>query len=243
MFAQICTQIRESIYGITGVTQISKGMVNYSNGTAFMISPGYLVTTSHGIHIEGNPQKPVHKHIDVIRAPDVGQSMEDVKLIAEDTYRDVALLKIDNPRSDAHVTLVRDKVRIGTPCGSLGFPLAEVEFIGGNKHYHLTERFQGASISAHRREVNPPKPDLHYCETDSLMYGGSSGCPGFLVEGDVWGMQTKSLIEGLKPKIVKGKKGKEARPNPTIPGPRMAISLWVPSSEIIGFVRKYGINV
>jgi uncharacterized protein (DUF983 family) len=51
------------------------------------------------------------------------------------------------------------------------------------------------------------------------MYGGSSGCPGFTVNGNVFGMHVATVSDGAA----------------TNNSSRLAISLWVPSMDIISF--------
>lgn len=231
MFQKACSKIRNSVYGIIGTSQVDKKGITCSNGTAFMIAPSILVTAAHLIHVENDPQKAVHQTFEVIRAPDIGQKMEKANLIAEDSFRDVALLQIDNPRSSYCVTLEPSPVLIGTRCGSLGFPLATVNFAKTGKMFNLVERFQGANISAFVTPVNLLGQKHSFYETDSLMYRGSSGCPGFLANSKVFSMHNKAVIESQK-----------AKPNsPTNIQPqsetRLAISIWVPSIDIINFAR------
>ena len=236
MFSQACSEIRNAIYGVVGTSQVGVNMVNCTNATAFMIAPGVLATAAHFIHIENDPTKPVHETFEAIRAPDVGQKMENAQLIAEDSTRDLALLRINNPRSEVCVTLEPDEVAIGTSCGSLGFPLAQIVFTQTGKMFNLIERFQGANISAFHTQVDPSGRQLPYYETDALMYKGSSGCPGFLVNGNVFGMHVRSAIE--KPRRAADAPDAEEQPET-----RLAISLWVPSMDIIAFALDNGIEL
>lgn len=114
----------------------------------------------------------------------------------------------------------------GTSCGSLGFPLANVRPRGGGVHYSAFERFQGAYISNYIRDTSRSRP-LFWYETDSLMYNGSSGCPSFLINGNVIGMQSNTLTERSQQR-----RGESSR---------IAISRWVPSTDIIDFAKKNGI--
>ena len=64
-------------------------------------------------------------------------------------------------------------------------------------------------------------------ETELLMYGCSSGCPGFLVDGRVFVMQSNTLTaETLSDDESK----------------RLVIAWHVPSTEIIAYARSSGIN-
>lgn len=234
MFSKACSQVRESIYGVLGMSQINAKRVNYTNATAFMIAPEVLCTAAHFVHVENNPSKPVHTSFEVIRMPDIGQKMETAQLIAEESTRDIALLRINNPRSNTCVSLEAKRVPIGTSCGSSGFPLAQVVFTKTGRMFNLVERFQGASISAFL--TDPSGQQLSYYETDALMYRGSSGCPGFITNGNVFGMHIRSRIEKPKGTSSSVKQMGQAET-------RLAISIWVPSMDIINFAKTHGIVV
>ncbi|TLY22998.1 MAG: trypsin-like peptidase domain-containing protein [Nitrospirae bacterium] len=234
MFAKSSATVRASVYGVLGVSQVAPNQVNATNGTAFMISPGVLVTAAHFVHVENDPTKPVHTQFEAIRAPDIGQPMERASLIAEDRVRDVALLRLQNPRSSVTVALNTARVPIGTSCGSLGFPLASVVFNPVGRVVNLTERFQGANVSAFHTQQHPSGRALDFYETDALMYSGSSGCPGFLADTLVFGMHVASVIEGANQIQNKGATRLTAR---------LAISLWVPSVDIVSFARANGVAI
>jgi hypothetical protein len=236
MFAQACSEIRNAIYGVLGTSKAAVNRVNCTSATAFMISPGVLATAAHFVHVENDPSKPVHTVFEVIRAPDVGQRMENAQLIAQDSIRDLALLRIENPRSNACVTLEPQRISTGTSCGSLGFPLAQVIFSQTGKMFNLVERFQGASISAFLTSSDPSGRRLSYYETDALMYKGSSGCPGFLQNANVFGMHIRSVVEAPKDPPL-------PTAAPAQPEIRLAISIWVPSMDIHSFARDNGIRI
>jgi len=229
-FSRACSQIRKAVYGIKAFSQIDPNQFNISTGTAFMIAPGVLITCAHLCHIENNPSRPRQSTFQVIRAPDIGQQMESCIFLAEDTERDIALLKIDNPRSTRCVKLTKRRITPGTPVGSIGFPLA---FINSNTGvFHLIERFQGAYISSFHPVTTPTGRELYSYETDALMYKGSSGCPGFLVNGEVFGMHNASIIN--QPRVSERERQQEIR---------LAISLWVPAEDIIKFAKNNNIEI
>ncbi len=60
------------------------------------------------------------------------------------------------------------------------------------------------------------------------MYNGSSGCPGFIENGNVWGMHNSVRIQ----------KNEEQRD-----ATRLAISNWVPSMRISEFANNNGVRV
>jgi len=234
MFSKACSQVRESIYGVVGSSQVSEKEVNFTNGTGFMIAPGVLSTAAHFVHVENDTSKPAHTKFQVIRAPDIGQKLETAQLIAEETAKDIALLRIDNPRSNICISLEANRVPIGTSCGSYGFPLARVVITKTGKSFKLVERFQGASISAFVTPTSGQHPS--YYETDAIMYKGSSGCPGFLTNGNVFGMHIRVRVERPKESSDSPKQTGQAET-------RLAISIWVPSMDIINFAKANGIAV
>jgi len=133
-------------------------------------------------------------------------------------------------RSTRCVKLTKRRITPGTPVGSIGFPLA---FINSNTGvFHLIERFQGAYISSFHPVTTPTGRELYSYETDALMYKGSSGCPGFLVNGEVFGMHNASIIN--QPRVSERERQQEIR---------LAISLWVPAEDIIKFAKNNNIEI
>jgi len=198
-----------------------------------MIAPGVIATVAHLVRVGMGPEGEVHDQFEVIRSPDVGESMEDALLLAESPERDLALLRVPDSRSNISVTLVEGLVSHGASCGSLGYPLAYVETVDSGRNFALIERFQGANISSYHTE-STPEGDFDWYETDSLMYSGSSGCPGFLVDGRVFGMQVRSLtrLEDFSPD--------EGGP---LQETRIAISQWAPAHDIITIARNHGVRL
>ena len=226
MFTKSCSQVQESVYGVWARTNLGK-TTNHSNGTGFKISEKNIVTCSHILHQKTDVKRPLHKEVFVIRAPDIGNQAIKVKVLADDPVRDVALLEIDD--NAPFLTLDPNLESMGTICGSIGFPLCTVKQKGKGIVFDLTLRFQGAHISANYTHTLSGSPFRWY-ETDSLMYKGSSGCPGFLSNGIVWGMQQKVRVDpALKKKI-----GDRSR---------LAISIWLSSIDIIEFARKNGLSI
>lgn len=230
MFQKACSTMVNKVYGIKFSTIIGAQM-HSSLGTGFMIAPGVIATAAHAVHTENNPANPRHTSFEVIRAPDIGQQMEIAQLIAEDTIRDIALLRIGQPRSNQCVTLNNNVVPIGTSSGSLGFPLA---FLDQTGLFSLVLRFQGANISAFQTFRHPSGRNLSIYETDAIMYNGSSGCPGFTSDEVVFGMQIAVMNNPYS--------GQQQGTQASL-SDRLAISLWVPSIDIIAFARTNGITI
>lgn len=227
MFSKASKSVREGTYGVVGTSVISQSgsqqTINVTMGSAFMVAPKYLLTAAHVIHQENNLQKPVQQTFELIRAPEIGGEMKKATFICEDRDLDLALLKVEGNNNHSLV-LKKDVLERGTSCGFLGFPLAEVKFLeNGSKNVNITERFQGAHISnVINLNTDGGKIVPHY-EIDALMYPGSSGCPGFDIQGDVIGLQVKSMMS---------KTESEDR------NERVAISYVVPSTEILKFLAS-----
>lgn len=234
MFVNAVNQVREAVYGVMGRTRTGN-RVQISTGSGFMISPGYIVTCAHVLHVESNVVNPRYTEYRVIRAPEVGNPSENAKLVAEDTTKDIALLHLENPRNTSSLILANTLIPIGTPIGSSGFPLSSADA----KVWHLVFRFQSAYISAHI----PPQGTVTHYESDSLMYPGSSGCPCFLDNATVCGMQQRSLIDtqNQPPQTPLPAGTPPTTPNPNLT--RVSISLWLPSTEIRAFVTSHGVVI
>ncbi len=236
MFKEACSRIRNAVYGVAGTWQPDGLPVTFTNGTAFMIAPGVLITTAHLVHIGADLAQPVLSLFEAIRAPDIGHRLEEAELIAEDPVRDMALLRIPNSRSELSVRLLADRVPLGTSCGSLGFPLATIRLTGADKVFHLVERFQGMFISAFPTRVDAYGREVAYYETDVLMYKGSAGCPGFLTNANVFGMHTQSILGPIEQVAVPGGTQVQAEAP-------LAVSAWVPAADIITFAHESEIDV
>jgi len=229
MFREACKQNSGGIYGTLSSSQFGNEKT-WCNGTGFMIAPGILAMASHCIHVGNNNANKRHKRFDVICTTDIGRSLESAVLIDEDCIRDLALLKIDNPRSIRCLSLETSVVEKGTACGSLGFPFSSTEILSTGIEFNLVERFQGAYISTYINETLSSGRILSTYETNNLMYAGASGCPGFLVNGNIFGMLVGTRVNT---NTINGKQISE----------QVAISLWVPSMEIIDFAKKSGVKL
>lgn len=131
----------------------------------------------------------------------------------------------------------------GTPCGSLGYPLSTVGMKEQHVAFTLIERFQGSYISSRRPELLSDGRLANIVETDGLMYGGSSGCPGFTTDGRVWGLHFATITENVRATPAPLQPQARAAQSNTTPssGARLAISLWVSSTEIRAFATRCGV--
>ena len=67
---------------------------------------------------------------------------------------------------------------------------------------------------------------LDFYEIDAVVYGGSSGCPAFTIDGRIFGMVIGTASEG----------------DPNKNKARIAITRLVPSMDIKAFVKANGIK-
>lgn len=227
MFSKATAQIRESLYGIMART-IKGEQTVHSMGSGVMIAPGYVVTNAHLLHENNDTNKPNHKDIEVIRSPEIGKNCTTASLLKEDTARDLAILKINGATSARFPSFLDTILPSGTSLGSLGFPLATVNVVNGGIAYGLNERFQGAYISAFFNEAVGSRVFSWY-EVDRVMYGGSSGCPFFTVDGKVIGLQAK-----VRTDLSNGGSSQDVHNF-------LAISLVIPSTEILKFAKSCGV--
>ncbi len=227
MFRKATADIREALYGIMART--TQGATTVHNmGSGIMIAPNYVITNAHILHTDKDFTKSIHEKIEVIRSPDIGKNGTSAYLCKEDTVRDLALLKLEGQGSSRCVSFESKTVPSGTICGSLGFPLSTVQLVNGGFFYGFTERFQGAFISSYITETVSERP-ISWYEVDRVMYGGSSGCPFYLENGNVIGLQTRVRTQN------NGDGNAQENQN------YLAISLLIPSLEVVKFAKKCGV--
>ena len=224
MFRQAAATIREVLYGIIARSNLGAS-TNHNMGSGVMVAQGLIVTNAHILHLNGDVANCLHREFEVIRSPDIGKNPVKATLVGEDTFRDIALLRIDDT-SNRYASLEPALVASGTSCGSLGFPLSVLQSNNGQTCYCFIERFQGAYVSAYIQEYLNDKL-LCWYEVDRVMYGGSSGCPFFTPDGKVIGLQTR----------VRDADGDPHNQN------FLAISLLIPSTEVLKFLKNCQIQL
>lgn len=230
MFSKTITRNREAIYAVLASSPVPPHAITPSIGSAFMVAPGLLVTAAHAIDDALAPGVDPEGTLSVIRAPDIGRKPEPVALAARDDRTDLALLRLDDPRSTACLRLLDGPVPVGTRCGSSGFPRILVDTPPPARGISLIELFQGAEICAFVDATGLDGAPAARYETDSPMYGDAAGCPGFLPSGEVFGMYSRFVPS---PAERSGPSDAEQRT-------RAGVSLWVPSMEILAFARAHG---
>jgi S1-C subfamily serine protease len=194
-----------------------------------MIAPGVLATVAHILYKNEGDSTSFQNHIRVMRAPEIAENkkMETATVIAIDAEYDIGLLRIANPRTKTCAALTTDPLLTGTDVGAMGFPLTNVKEVMTHAAVPIP-RFQGGHVSASYSKISPTSErQLVYHETDVPMYKGSSGCPGFLVDGRVFGMHVAEWHDG----------GSKENPG------QRAFSMWIPASAVISFAWKNKIEI
>ena len=217
MFEKALAENREAIYAILASSPLPPEAATPSGGTAFMIAPGLLVTAARCVPGGWDPGNLPRPELSLVRAPDIGRGTERAALVALDRGKGLALLRIDAPRSAAFLRILDAPVPIGTQCAYSGFPRISMG-PAPRPGASLIEMFQGASISSFARTTGPGGEPVSCYVTDAPLVGDSSGCPGFISSGEVFGMLNCP------------------------PGDyRSALPSWVPSMDIVSFVRGNGV--
>lgn len=221
MFERAAAEVTASVYGVIGHSNLGNERLTASTGTAFLVAPGLLATAAHVLHRQNDRSAPLHDTLVAFRAPELGKRLSPLRVVAVSDAYDLALLALPAPAEAAPLALRRDVVPIGTPCGALGYPLSTVTFPGGNMNVNMVLRFQSAYLSTH---------DGRYYETDAPMYAGSSGCPGFLPDATVFGVQfaTRTQVD-----LVPGTQDAGLS--------RLAIAVWISSAAVIEFAAANGV--
>jgi hypothetical protein len=217
MFEKALTENREAIYAILASSPLPRSAATPSGGTAFMIAPGLLVTAARCIPGGSEPDALPRPELTLVRAPDIGRGTERATLLSLDRGKGLALLRVEAPRSGAFLRLLETPVPIGTQCAYSGFPRLAMD-PAPRPGASLIEMFQGACVSSLAERAEPGREPVSRYVTDAPLVGDASGCPGFLPSGDVFGML-------------------DCPPGDI----RSAIPLWVPSMDIVSFVRRNGV--
>ena len=138
-----------------------------SLGSGFIINKNGTVVTNN--HVIANAD-------DIIVR--VNNKEYEAKVLGADPYSDVAVLKIESPKSFKTVEFGNsDKARVGDWVVAIGNPFG----LGGT--------VTSGIISARNRDINLTRYD-DFIQTDASINQGNSGGPLFNMDGDVIGINT-----------------------------------------------------
>jgi S1-C subfamily serine protease len=225
MFQSACKEVRESLFGVRSQSKTEEDQMTFGTGTGFLVAPGICVTASHVIHLQGDWRQPIHQNVQVIRAPEIGGKMSNTRLIADFPSHDLAFLEVPDAKDHTPVKLSLAKRNRGEMIGSLGFPLATMKRFRQQQAFVLIERFQSGFISAMYKE-NRSGHSVNILETDTNIYSGSSGCPGFDQNSEVVGLLSATKTD-------RQQRGEAYR---------LAIAMWIPSATIVEKAQVAGIR-
>ena len=155
------------------------------NGSGFIISEdGYIVTNCHVVDSSDNVKIVIYDG-----------SEYQAKIVGKDERSDIALLKID---VDAGVKLPcaqftdSDKVEICDPVIAIGNPLNLGKSVTGGMI-----SFKGRNLSDQILELGASGDLVNYIQFDASVNYGNSGGPLFSENGEVIGMVTVFVTDGL----------------------------------------------
>ncbi len=159
----------EEFFRRFGVPTPNRDQPLHALGSGFVLdSAGYIVTNNHvvdqatSIHVRLNDDTEL-----------------EAEVVGTDPRTDLALLKIDPPKSLPHVTLGdSDKVRVGEAVVAVGNP------------FGLGDTVTSGIISARGRDLDTG-PYVDYFQTDAAINRGNSGGPLFNTRGEVVGVNSQ----------------------------------------------------
>jgi len=156
-----------------------------SNGTGFIIyEDGYIVTNWHVIDSS-----------DQIKIVTSDGNEYNARVIGKDEHYDVALLKIDLDRNVKLPTVKfadSDKIEISDPVIAIGNPFG----LGKTVTSGIIS-YKGRNLSGQISELGENNHLVSYIQTDAAVNYGNSGGPLFSENGEVIGMITVFVLDGM----------------------------------------------
>ena len=162
---------------------ILEGRKSSSDGAGFIVhEDGFIATNWHVI--EG---------ADKIRVVLSNGSEYSAKIVGKDERSDIALLKIDAPMKLRAVKFANsDEVKIGAPVIAIGNPLGFGKTVTSG-----IISFKGRNLSHQIAELGSGGDLVSYLQTDASVNYGNSGGPLFSFDGEVIGMVTVFVSDGM----------------------------------------------
>jgi hypothetical protein len=156
-----------ALRSLTGATQPTAGAADEadSTGSGFIVrTNGYILSNAHVVAVAKKLQVVLHDG-----------SVHDAKLIESDTYKDLALLKIDAPGLVAAPLGDSARVEVMDAVMALGYPLGTA---------------LGSGVSAYEGKVNAVREEekVPKFQIDATVNSGNSGGPLINDRGEVIGV-------------------------------------------------------
>lgn len=185
--------VRPAVHSVWASRPILEGMTAFTPvGTAFTIvadSSGVtLLTNAHvAADVDGRPWR----RLSVLVSADTASVLYAATLMAVDTARDLALIRIPDTVAAA-VEWATERVAMGTPVATIGYGLPEggiVDTTGSRVKTRFTapRRFT-AGYSSSYRTLEAGDPSTNILEVDLFLFPGMSGGPTFGRDGRVIGV-------------------------------------------------------
>jgi S1-C subfamily serine protease len=185
--------VRPAVHSVWGSRPVLDGLTAFTPvGTAFTVavdSGGALLLSN--AHVAADVDGLPWRRLSVLVSTDTTQVLYVASLVAVDTARDLALLRIPDTAAVA-VEWAAERVAMGTPVATIGYGLPEggiVDTTGSQVKTRFTapRRFS-AGYSSSYRTLEAGDPSTNILEVDLFLYPGMSGGPTFGRDGRVIGV-------------------------------------------------------
>lgn len=185
--------IRAAVHSVWGSRPVLDGLTAFTPvGTAFTVavdSGGALLLSN--AHVAADVNGLPWRGLSVLVSTDTTPVLYAARLVAVDTARDLALLRIPDTTA-VPVEWAAERVAMGTPVATIGYGLPEggiVDTAGSRVRTQFTapRRFS-AGYSSSYRTLEAGDPSTNILEVDLFLYPGMSGGPTFGRDGRVIGV-------------------------------------------------------
>lgn len=185
--------VQPSVHSVWASRPVLDGMTGFAPvGTGFTVAAdsggAAILTNAHVVaDVEGRPWR----RLSVLVSADTGSVLYGAVLVALDTARDLALLRIPDTAA-VPVKWEMERVAMGTPVATIGYGLPEggiVDTTGSRVKTRFTapHRFS-AGYSSGYRTLEAGDPSTNVLEVDLFLFPGMSGGPTFGRNGRVIGV-------------------------------------------------------
>ncbi len=226
MYARcISSKVHPATWAIIGVKRDALGITIAPLGTGFAVDrSGHILTCWHVTYMDRDQQIECDEFL--VTQPGLGPARYKADTVTKDKDRDVALLRIDGNVRTKPVTLLDRNVPFGSSCCAFGHPLSSTD--PTTKSMRIYTRAAAGLVSMPIRAATfPGTRPVRLYELDFFTYGGSSGGPVFLPNGDTFAWVRASLL-------LDDGSGKKKRSNLTVT---------VDIREAIEFLKPLKINL
>ena len=201
-------QVRGSVVGIASHDPLGAPRTQLS-GTGFVVGDGRtVVTNAHVVRAVQNAENSQRLVVLVGRGPQ--PSVRTAEVVQEDSYHDIAVLRIAGPAVPALTLAAPGGVREGLSIAFSGFPIGALLGLYPVTHRGIVScivpiatpqaTMQNLSAAQIKRLSNP----FEVYQLDAIAYPGNSGSPVFeLSRGEVIAVVNSGLVKASKESVLK----------------------------------------